>query len=222
MKSLTIWILGLLFLGGAVMAVARQGPPLLNQGERMAQAAPAPQQPPLPPGSGTPPPPGPPGTAPPPPGGPPVPPAALPPDFLQKAFQAVEAAKAARTLFTPGPVWIMKAPAGEVVVKAAILYQGVAVGALEFSPVDGVLLPKGYKLRVYNVSVSVEQVRRELPGIMARLQVLNGAEYRGPEACWVVPLAVEGKIVAHLKVYYDGVHVIPDYPVDQEMRAYGR
>ena len=151
-----------------------------------------------------------------------MPPAALPPDFLQKAFQAVEAAKAARTLFTPGPVWIMKAPAGEVVVKAAILYQGVAVGALEFSPVDGVLLPKGYKLRVYNVSVSVEQVKRELPGIIAKLQVLTGAEYREPEACWVVPLAVEGKIVAHLKVYYDGVRVIPDYPVDQEMRAYGR
>ncbi len=214
MRRLAFWVLGIFLLGGAVMATAQQAPPILGQGERVAQAAPSVQQPP--------PPPGPPGTAPPPPGGPPVPPATLPPDFLKKAPQAVETAKAARTLFTPGPVWIMKAPAGEVVVKAAILYRGVAVGALEFSPVDGALLPKGYRIRVYNATVSIEQIKRDLPGIMTRLLVLNGAEYREPEACWVVPLAVDGNIVAHVKVYYDGVHIVPDYPVDQEMRAYGR
>ena len=116
----------------------------------------------------------------------------------------------------------MKAPAGEVVVKAAILYQGVAVGALEFDPVNGVLLPRGYHPRVYNAAISVERIKGELPGIIARLQVLSGAEYREPEACWAVPLAVDGKIVAHVKVYYDGIHIVPNYPVDQEMRAYGR
>ena len=214
MRRLAFWVLGIILLGGAVMAKAQQAPPIWGQVGRVAQAAPPVQQPP--------PPPGPPGTAPPPPGGPPIPPATLPQDFLKKALQAVETARAARTLFTPGPVWIMKAPAGEVVVKAAILYRGVAVGALEFSPVDGALLPKGYRIRVYNATVSIEQIKGDLPGIMTRLQVLNGAEYREPEACWVVPLAVDGKIVAHVKVYYDGIHIVPDYPVDQEMRAYGK
>ncbi len=235
MKRWRIWLLVILFSGGAIMAVAQQGPPLVRQGEGVAQSNPGLQPPPppvrggspsVPPGPGTPPPPpgppGPPGTAPPPPGGPPVPPATLPPDFLQKASRAVETAGAARALFTPGPVWIMRAPGGEVVIKAAILYQGVAVGALEFSPVDGALLPRGYHPRVFESSVTVDQIKKEIPGVLARLQVLQGAEYREPEACWAVPLAVDGKIVAHLKVYYDGVRVVPDYPVDQEMRMYGK
>ncbi len=223
MKKAWVLALVMIFLGGVAMAESQKSPPLLGgQGDRVVQTAPGSQQPPPPSTPAPPSPPGPPGTAPPPPGGPPVPPATLPPDFLQKAPQVVETAKSARTLFTPGPVWIMKSPAGEVVVKAAILYQGVAVGALEFSPVDGVLLPRGYHPRVFTPSISVDRIKGELPGIVVRLQVLDGAEYREPEACWVVPLAVDGKIVAHVKVYYDGVHIIPDYPVDQEMRVYGK
>ncbi len=107
-------------------------------------------------------------------------------------------------------------------IKAAILYQGVAVGALEFSPIDGTVLPKGYKVKTYLPEVSIEQIKKELPIVISKLQVLNGAEYREPEACWIIPLGIDGKIVAHLKVYYDGVHIIPDYPIDQEMRAYGQ
>jgi len=53
------------------------------------------------------------------------------------------------------------------------------------------------------------------------LKVLNGAEYRDPERSWLVPLSYNSRIVAHMKVYYDGVHIVPDYPANQEMRVHG-
>jgi len=49
-----------------------------------------------------------------------------------------------------------------------------------------------------------------------------GAEYRQPEYSWAIPLAYNGKIVAHVRVYHDAIHVVPDYPATQEMQTYGQ
>jgi hypothetical protein len=116
----------------------------------------------------------------------------------------------------------MTAPRGEVEVKAAITYDGTAVAVLRFNPQDGALLPLGVHPRAFGVNPPLETIKRTLPSIVSSLEVLNGAEYREPENAWVVPLAHEGMIVAHLKIYADGIHVVPDYPANQEMRAYGK
>ncbi len=242
-----------LVIGGTNMTSAANnntGPPLLTEPNlgAPAQAPPAANVAPSPPNApnavttpppaqpnapGVPPngpPPPPPGTPPPPPGapaGPAAPPRPLTPNiplaFLQNAPKAVETAKAARAYFVPGKVWAIRAPGGEVILKAAIVYKGMAVGVLEFNPIDGTLLPKGYHPRIYSQNApGFSIVKKNLPQIVSKIEVLDGAEFREPEASWVIPLAVDGMIVAHLKVYYDGIHVVPDFPANQEMEAYGR
>jgi hypothetical protein len=43
-----------------------------------------------------------------------------------------------------------------------------------------------------------------------------------PEACWSFPVAMDNQIVAHIKIYYDGIHVVQDYSANQEMIFYGK
>ncbi len=142
--------------------------------------------------------------------------------LLSNAALAVKTVREAAKYFSSWKVWVHKGPAGDVVFKAAILYRNVAVGCLEFDPTDGSVLPKGYHPFVFEAQLPLDSIKQVLPRIVAGLRVLNGAEFRDREKCWVVPLAYESKIVAHVKVFQDGIHVVPDYPVDQEMRAYGR
>jgi len=141
---------------------------------------------------------------------------------LNKALLAVETARKAKSYLTAGKIWTKIGPRGETEVKAAILYEGTAVGVLHFNPINGSLLPLGVHPIVSGTVAQIENIRSNLPAIVRALEVLNGAEYREPESVWVVPLAYRGMIVAHLKVYVDGIHIVPDYPANQEMQLYGR
>lgn len=234
MKKYFIWVvfvLVVIILGGINMASA-QAPPILNNIIQTplppGQQVPPPGQVPPPPGQQAPPPPS--GQQVPPPAQQvPSPPGQVPPPqvFPQQVvpdnvLKVIETAKAARNYFAPGKVWMMRAPAGEIEIKAAIVYQGVAVGALKFNPVDGTVLPLGYNPRIFNPTVSLDVIKQKIGSIISNLKVLDGAEYREPEGSWVVPLTYNEKIVAQVKVYYDGVHIVPDYLATQEMRAYGR
>ena len=145
--------------------------------------------------------------------------AQLPPGV---ALKAVTTARDAKKYLAPGKVWIDRGPAGEMTVKAAIVYQGVAVGALEFDPVSGAVLPRGYHSRVFSVAMPTDTIKQRLPNIVANLRILGAAEYRDPEHSWVIPLAYNAEVVAHIKVYQGGIHIVPNYPVTQEMQAYGR
>ncbi len=124
----------------------------------------------------------------------------------------------------PGKVWTMRAPAGEIEVKAGILYQGSVVAVLHFNPQDGTVLPLGMHPRIYQIQTSntIQMIKSQLPSIVSKLKILPTAEFREPEASWVFPVALGNTIVAHLKVYYDGVHIVPDYPANQEMAYYGQ
>jgi hypothetical protein len=124
----------------------------------------------------------------------------------------------------PGKVWTMRAPAGEIEVKAGILYQGSVVAVLHFNPQDGTVLPLGMHPRIYQIQTSntIQMIKSQLPSIVSKLKILPTAEFREPEASWIFPVALGNTIVAHLKVYYDGVHIVPDYPANQEMAYYGQ
>jgi len=123
---------------------------------------------------------------------------------------------------TPGKVWIRRAPAGEVELKAGILYQGTVVAVLHFSPQDGSLLPLGIHPRIYQIPASsiIQIIKNQLPHIIRELRILSAAEFREPEASWIFPVALGNTIVSHIKVYYDGIHIVPDYPANQEMSYY--
>ncbi len=207
---------------------AQEGPPLLqgNQYEVLSPQTPstnwniqAQENPPVP----TPPPPNQGQALPVPPPSPPPPPGVrnlnIPYDrIMGNASKAILTAKKTLPFLTAGKVWISRAPAGEIEVKGAVVYKGMAVGAIHFSNENGNVLPVGFKTIDYNVRVPIETVKQNFDKILSQLKVIDGAEFCMPEYTWTIPVVFQDKIVFKLKIYYDGIHVVPDYPIDQEMR----
>ncbi len=200
-----------------------QLPPLLMNNVQAAPPPPSPAPPAAPVEQAQiPPAPGP--KAPPPPPGPGV--GQAPPvqtqQLLANLATAVATAEKVRGHITPGKVWTRQGPSGEIELKAGLVYQGSVIAVLHFSPVDGAVLPLGLHPRVTQNSVGLQQVKSRLAGLIDRLKVLPAAEFREPETSWLFPVSLDHAIVAHFKIYYDGVHVVPDYPANQEMTYYGK
>ena len=120
-----------------------------------------------------------------------------------------------------GKLWKKRVPPdGELVIVGAIIFNGKAVSSIEFSPSDGLVLPKGYHPHVFSLSVEYEKIKEYFEKIVYELKLGDGAEYREPESSWEIPLIYRGMVVAHIKVYYDALHILPDFIVDQEMKIY--
>jgi hypothetical protein len=168
---------------------------------------------------------------PPPPGNQPLPPgpagipvvSTIPAQSLMAALpQAVATTEKLSKLLTAGRVWYNRAPGGEVEVKGAILYQGEVVAVLHFDPADGNVLPLGINPHVMQNNTGINTIKTNLSSAVARLKIVPAAEYMEPEACWSFPVTLGDVIVTHIKVYYDGVHVMEDYVANQEMSFYGQ
>ncbi len=186
-----------------------------------------PQGAPLPTPPGTPLPPAPPAVPPgppPPPGVPGIPVAQTIPlqTLLAQFAQAREIATQLNRLLLPGKVWFMRAPGGELEVKAGLTYQGVVVALLRFDPQNGQVLPAGVNPHVYTGNLSLNEVKKSLSAIVQNLKILPIAEFMEPEACWSFPVTYQDLIVTHVKIYYDGMHVVQDYAANQEMSFYGQ
>ena len=200
----------MILIGGLHMANAQEKPPLLNKPPTTFpnQAIPSPRNQTVPP--------------PPPSQVAPQPQIVNPFNQLNNAVLAVNTAKKVKAYLTAGKIWTKIGRRGETEIKAAILYEGVVVAVLHFNPIDGSVLPLGLHPIANRMVISIENIREKLPAIIHALEVLNGAEYREPESVWVIPLAYKSMIVAHLKIYIDGIHIVPDYPANQEMQLYGK
>ena len=143
-------------------------------------------------------------------------------ELLTNLAAAAATAERVRSHLRPGKVWVKRGPAGEIEIRAGLLYQGSVVAVLHFSPVDGSLLPLGLHVRIAESNIKLEQIKNRLQDLVNRLQLLPAAEFREPEVSWLFPLSLDHIIVAHLRIYFDGIHVVPDYPANQEMNYYGK
>ena len=141
---------------------------------------------------------------------------------VPEVIKAIQTAKAAKEYFSVGNAWLWKNPAGEGEIKIGIVFRNMAVACLKFNPLTGEVLPLGFNPHVYSSNIDPASLKQKASEIIANSIILDGAEFREPERCWVVPLSYEGKIIAHIKVYQDGISIVPDYPLNQEMAAYGR
>ena len=125
-------------------------------------------------------------------------------------------------LLAPGKAWIMRAPGGEIEIKGGLLYQNIAVAFLHFDPIDGSILPCGINPHVYQSNIQLQSIKSKLLSTVSKLKILPVAEFLESEACWSFPVVMNNIIVTHLKIYYDGIHVLPDYAANQEMTFYGQ
>ncbi len=121
-----------------------------------------------------------------------------------------------------GKVWTMALPRGEIDMKAGLIYRGTVVAVLHLNPEDGTVLPLGMPPRICSNVMDMASIKARLSGMAEQLKVMDVAEFIGPEGCWSFPVVLGNTIVSHLKVYYDGIHIVPDYPADQEMTRYGQ
>ncbi len=198
------------------IAEQNTAPPLLVQ--QPAAQPPPPGVSPAPPAPGIPP--GPPVTPPPP--GPGIGQAIPEQTLLNNLPTAVTTVQKIGSRLTPGKVWTIQGAAGEIEVKAGVLYQGSVVAVLRFNPLDGGVLPLGIHPRAYQNPLQIQAIKARLTAVIHELKILPAAEFREPEASWAFPVALGNTIVAHLKVYCDGIHIVPDYPANQEMTCYGQ
>lgn len=127
----------------------------------------------------------------------------------EHAQLAVATGRSCLSQLLPGRVWNHVAPRGEQEIKGSLLLDGAPVVVLNFSA-DGSVLPRGLHAIGAATPETVSTIEKRLREIPARLSVLEGAEFREPESCWAIPLAHEGRIVAHLKVSSDGSRILPD------------
>ncbi len=234
---LSVFVVVVVMLSTVVLA--QQAPPVLPSATTPgvqpvapppgAQPAPpaAPPQPAPPPGAqpGTPPPPV--GVSPgsPPPGSlqpmaPPVTPGAVAPGVLANLSRALSSAKEVKRYLSAGKIWTFVGPGGVQQIKGAILYRGRVIAVVNFSPSDGRVLPMGFIIPSSQVTPeALKEAQFLLPQVVKNIVVLDGAEYLAPENSWAIPLSYNGMIVGKMKIYYDGVHVVPDYVAEGEMSA---
>ena len=134
----------------------------------------------------------------------------------ENAQKAVSFARAMLGTLAVGKVWRHTAPRGELEIKGALNLDGEAVCVLHFSPEDGSLLPKGLHALAEGKPEAISIVESKLKKVSEDLTVLDGAEFREPESCWAIPVAHQGRIVAHLKVSADGSKILPDRKAIEE------
>ena len=137
-------------------------------------------------------------------------------------LRAIELADRVIRRLSPGLVWTIRGPEGELELKGGVLYQGRLVGFIRFNPRTLDVLPLGYRARIYRANVDYKRAYRKLRKVVRNLDVLRGARYIEPERCWGIPVVYRGKIVFELKVREDGSRVVPYYKEEDEMRALGR
>ncbi len=142
--------------------------------------------------------------------------------LLSNLQQAITTTSNLNRLLSAGKVWLMRSPNGEIEIKGGVLYQGAIVAVLHFKPLDGRVLPLGINPHVFQNNIEIGRVKSNLSAVIGNLKILRVAEFMEPEACWSFPVAIGNIIVAHIKIYYDGIHVLQDYIANQEMAFYGQ
>ncbi|WP_297092388.1 hypothetical protein [Thermococcus sp.] len=137
----------------------------------------------------------------------------------ETAEKAIETVKHALPFLTVGVPIVHRAPGG-VHVDVPVMYLSFAIDRLHYNPETKTPLPKGLP-GVYLGEVDPAGVREGAEEVLRELHVLEGAEFREPENCWVVPVAWKSFVVLHVRVSADGKELVPDYALTEEVRRHG-
>lgn len=143
-----------------------------------------------------------------------------PPADPESASRAIGTVKVAIPYVLIGPPIVRYGPGGEVHVDVPLMYHDLALDRVHYDPVSRAPSPKGRPVHVRGVRVDVGEVKAVMAAVLKEVRVVDAAEFREPEAAWVVPLAWRSLIIAHVKVSYDGRELIPDYGLTEEVRRY--
>jgi len=103
-------------------------------------------------------------------------------------------------------------------VDVPVLYLDFAIDGIHYDPRTKSPRPKGAP---YHGEPSTGGARERVDEILGEARVIEGAEFREPEDCWIVPVAWKSFIILHVRVSADGSELIPDYHLTEEVRRHG-
>ncbi len=121
---------------------------------------------------------------------------------------AVASLKKVNSLLVVGRVWSELRPDGGIDVKAALLYRGKIIAVINIDPITGNILPIGMAPIYSGNNINIRVIRQKLLSDIKRIRILPVAEFIPPERCWSFPVVLDNIVIAHIKFYYDGVHII--------------
>jgi hypothetical protein len=136
----------------------------------------------------------------------------------EMASKAINTARTLLDYIIPGPPLIHKHPDG-LSIEIPVMYNGTALDRLHYDLSLNGFSPKGRLSRAMVESFDAEKIRNRVKELFRELRVIDAAEFREPEDCWVIPLAWDSFIVAHIRVSRDGVEVIPDRGLTAEVSS---
>ncbi|MDK2384043.1 MAG: hypothetical protein QI199_04445, partial [Candidatus Korarchaeota archaeon] len=134
----------------------------------------------------------------------------------EDAEKAIETAREILHLLSAGPALIRGDPGGWHV-DIPVMYQGYALDRIHLDVDKMEPSPKGRPVRSSR-EMDPSEIKGRAEEIVRELRVLDAAEYREPDRCWVVPLAWGPYLVAHVRVSSDGREVVPHYGLTEEVR----
>ncbi|WP_457741421.1 hypothetical protein [Thermococcus sp.] len=103
-------------------------------------------------------------------------------------------------------------------VDVPVLYLDFAIDRVHYDSRTGNPSPKGAPP---HCEPSPEGASERINEVLKESHVLEGAEFREPEDCWVVPVAWKSFIILHVRVSADAKELIPDYHLTEEVRRHG-
>ena len=136
----------------------------------------------------------------------------------EMAAKAVETVRVLVNYIVPGPLLVHHHPDG-LSIDVPVMYNGVALDRLHYDLSLQGFSPKGRPARVLVDSFDAGSVESRVRELFGELRVVDAAEFREPEDCWVVPLAWGSFIVAHIRVSRDGGEVVPDRGLTAEVSS---
>lgn len=134
---------------------------------------------------------------------------------VENASRAVDTARDALSSLTPGRVWKHQAPHG-VEIKGSLMQGDMHVAVIHFNGEDASVLPRGLHGLSEGKPEIFNKIEERLALLPVQMKALEGAEFREPEECWAIPIALAGRIICHLRVSADGRKLKPDLKIERE------
>ena len=105
-------------------------------------------------------------------------------------------------------------------VDVPVFYMNFGIDRIHYDGKAKIPRPKGAPPHGSTL-VNSQEAREVIERVLQEAKVLDAAEFREPEDCWVVPVAWKSFIIFHVRVSREGEELIPDYGLTEEVRRYG-
>lgn len=105
-------------------------------------------------------------------------------------------------------------------VDVPVLYLNFGIDRIHYDGKAKMPRPKGAPSHV-SATTNPKEAREVIEQVLKEARVLNAAEFRESEDCWVIPVAWKSFIILHVRVSHKGEELIPDYGLTEEVRRYG-